>query len=56
MVDVNKEIIFRQIGAKIAYYRSLRNLTQVQLANLINISESTLSRFKVDPIVKTIFC
>ena len=37
---------FRQIGAKVAYYRSLRNLTQIQLANLVNISESTLSRLE----------
>lgn len=45
-MDIKKDIIFRQIGAKIAYYRSLRNLTQIQLANLVNISESTLSRLE----------
>ena len=45
-MDIKKDIIFRQIGAKIAYYRSLRNLTQTQLANLVNISESTLSRLE----------
>ena len=45
-MDIKKDIIFRQIGAKVAYYRSLRNLTQIQLANLVNISESTLSRLE----------
>ena len=45
-MDIKKDIIFRQIGAKVVYYRSLRNLTQIQLANLVNISESTLSRLE----------
>ena len=44
--DVKKEIIFRQIGAKIAYYRTLRRLHQDQLAELAHISTSVLSRIE----------
>lgn len=39
-----KLIIFRQVGAKIAYYRTLRDLTQTQLAEKINVSPDTLGR------------
>ena len=39
-----KLIIFRQVGAKIAYYRTLRGLTQTQLAEKINDSPDTLGR------------
>ena len=39
-----KLIIFRQVGAKIAYYRTLRGLTQTQLAERINVSPDTLGR------------
>lgn len=45
-MDINKKVIFKQIGAKIAYYRSLRDLTQIELAKKINVSESTLSRLE----------
>ena len=31
-MDVKKIMIFRQIGAKIAYYRTLRQMTQAELA------------------------
>ena len=31
-MDVQQEIIFRQIGAKVAYYRTLRGITQEKLA------------------------
>lgn len=44
--DIKKEIIFRQIGAKIAYYRTLRRLHQDQLAELAHISTSVLSRIE----------
>lgn len=36
----------KQIGLKIAYYRKLRNLTQVELARRINISTSTLGKIE----------
>lgn len=41
-----RNIIFRQIGAKIAYYRTLRQLHQSELAELANISVSVLSRIE----------
>ena len=37
-MESTKLIIFKQIGAKIAYYRTLRGLTQAQLAEIINVS------------------
>lgn len=45
-MEINKRIVFRQIGAKVAYYRSLRNMTQYGLANQIYVSESTLGRLE----------
>lgn len=45
-MDVRKAIIFKQIGAKIAYYRTLRSLHQVDLANKIGVSKSVLSRIE----------
>ena len=37
---------YKQIGIKIAYYRKLRNLTQVELASISNISKSVLSKIE----------
>ena len=45
-MDVNRIIMYRQIGAKVAYYRTLRQLTQDQLAQKIHISRSTLGRIE----------
>lgn len=45
-LDVKKTIFFRQVGAKIAYYRTLRGLTQIQLAKRIGISADTLGRIE----------
>ena len=45
-VDISKKILFKQIGAKIAYYRTLRNLTQKDLAKRAKISRSALSRIE----------
>ena len=45
-MDVSKTIIYRQIGAKVAYYRTLRGMTQEQLAEKINVSKSTLGRIE----------
>lgn len=39
-------IIYRQIGAKIAYYRNLRQMTQAELAEKVNMSESTIGRIE----------
>ena len=45
-MDVRKKILLRQIGAKIAYYRTLRDLKQEELADLAHISQSVLSRIE----------
>ena len=48
MVEVRMifEFRYKQIGRKIAYYRKLRNLTQEQLAQKINISKSSLGKIE----------
>ena len=45
-MDVRKKILLKQIGAKIAYYRTLRDLKQEELAALSHISQSVLSRIE----------
>ena len=45
-MGVRRDIFFRQIGAKIAYYRTLYGLEQSQLAEKVHISQSTLSRIE----------
>lgn len=44
--DPRKEILVRQIGAKIAYYRTLRDMSQKELARKANISTSSLSKIE----------
>lgn len=39
-------LLYRQIGAKIAYYRTLEGMSQEDLARKIAISKSTLSKIK----------
>ncbi len=39
-------MFYRQIGAKVAYYRALNDLDQEQLAKKVHISQSTLSRIE----------
>ncbi len=43
---VQREILFRQIGAKIAYYRTLRGITQEKLAKRMGIHKSVISRIE----------
>ncbi len=45
-VPTKKEIILRQIGAKIAYYRTLRQMTQAELAKKVNLSRSSIVRIE----------
>ncbi len=45
-LNVKKTMIYRQIGAKIAYYRTLRQMSQRQLANKVNLSTSTIGRIE----------
>lgn len=44
--DPRKEILVRQIGAKIAYYRTLRDMSQKELARKSSISTSSLSKIE----------
>lgn len=39
-------LLYRQIGAKIAYYRTLEGMSQEYLARKIAISKSTLSKIE----------
>ena len=41
-----KDFICLLIGAKIAYYRTLRQMTQAELAKRVNLSKSTLGRIE----------
>ena len=45
-MDVKKVMIFRQIGAKIAYYRTLRQMTQAELAKWANLSKGSIGRIE----------
>lgn len=45
-LNVKKTMIYRQIGAKIAYYRTLRQMSQRELANKVNLSTSTIGRIE----------
>ena len=45
-IDTRKQILFKQIGAKIAYYRTLRDMSQDDLAKRTHISQSALSRIE----------
>ena len=40
-LSVKKMMVYRQIGAKIAYYRTLRQMSQAELAKRANLSSST---------------
>lgn len=42
-MDENKNKIYKLVGAKVLYYRTLEGLTQEELANKIHINVSTLS-------------
>ena len=37
---------YKQLGLNIAFYRKQRNLSQIQLAELINISRTHMSRIE----------
>lgn len=45
-IDTRKQILFKQIGAKIAYYRTLRDISQEELAQKAHVSQSALSRIE----------
>lgn len=45
-LEVKKQILLKQIGAKIAYYRTLRDVSQSELAKKVCLSRSALSRIE----------
>ena len=45
-MDVKRTILLKQIGAKIAYYRTLRDMSQSELAKQVCLSRSALSRIE----------
>ena len=45
-LDTRRKILFKQVGAKIAYYRTLREMSQAELARRAHVSQSTLSRIE----------
>lgn len=42
----DKDMIFKQIGAKVAYYRNIYHLKQKELAVLTHVSSSTIGRIE----------
>lgn len=46
MQQNNRHVLLKQIGAKIAYFRSLRGVTQGQLAEKISVNKSVISRIE----------
>ena len=45
---------YRQIGLKIAYYRKLKGLTQMQLAELVGVSRTHISNLEAPNMDKSI--
>ena len=41
-----KIMIHRQIGAKIIYYRNLKNMTQAELAEKVHMSQGSIARIE----------
>ena len=51
-MDEQKNSLFKCIGAKVTYYRTLRGLTQRELAEKIGISPSTLNKVERGAIIR----
>ena len=45
-MEIKNHILLKQVGAKIAYYRTLRDMKQSELARRARISRSALSRIE----------
>ena len=45
-LEVKRQILLKQIGAKIAYYRTLRDMSQTELAKRVYLSRSALSKIE----------
>ena len=45
-MQIHQHSKYKQLGLNIAYYRKQRNLSQLQLAELVNISRTHMSRIE----------
>jgi transcriptional regulator with XRE-family HTH domain len=47
--DMNKDdaAFFRQIGERIAHFRKEQNLTQVQLAQMLNLKQAVIASYEI---------
>ncbi len=45
-MESKKDIIYKQIGAKIAYYRTIQQMTQDELAERVHMSRSSIGRIE----------
>lgn len=43
-MSTDKKIVLRQIGAKVAYFRTLVGISQAELADKIQTTQSTISK------------
>lgn len=46
MLAEEKKMLFTRIGGKVAYYRKMRGLTQISLAEQIHVSRGVISRLE----------
>ena len=45
-MGVDKNMVLRQVGAKIAYWRTIKGLTQAELAKTTGFSKTTISKLE----------
>ena len=45
-MDFNRKLVYKHIGARIAYFRALNDMSQDELAHRIHISRGTLSKIE----------
>ena len=45
-MDIKRKLVYKHIGARIAYFRALNELSQEELAHRIHISRGTLSKIE----------
>ncbi|WP_407400592.1 helix-turn-helix domain-containing protein [Anaerovibrio sp.] len=45
-MSVDKRVVLLQVGAKIAYWRTIKGLTQAQLASVTKLSQTTISKLE----------
>lgn len=43
---INTQLLLRQIGGKVSYYRRMRSLTQAELAERVFVNPSVISRLE----------